>query len=83
MSTLVCIRHCEIDGHRYSHGEEVPPDALPRETVNQWLDRKWLLEYDSSSVRRSLYRLFSAFSGTKEHEDLSKEERLTLFASTS
>jgi hypothetical protein len=78
MTTLVVIGTHDIAGVRYHHGEELPPDLLPRETVDQWLDRKWLAEYDSA-YRRSLYRLFAPFSGCEEQEQLTKEE-LTAYA---
>lgn len=73
MTTLILIGTHDIDGRRYNHGEELPPDLLPRETVDQWLDRKWLVEYDTA-YRRSIYRLFAPFSGAKESEPLTPEE---------
>lgn len=73
MTTLIFIGTHDISGKRYQHGEELPPDLLPRETIDQWLDRKWLAEY-YTTYRRSLYRLFAPFSGCKESEPLAQEE---------
>jgi hypothetical protein len=73
MTTLVVIRHLQIDDHAYSHGAELPPDLLPREVVDFHLDRRQLAEYDIAD-RRSLYRLLHAFSGAKEQEQLSRAE---------
>jgi hypothetical protein len=70
---LVFIRAHQIDGHQFFHGDELPPGLLPPETINQWLDNKWLAEHDASE-RRGLYRLFSPFSGCKEQEQFAKEE---------
>jgi hypothetical protein len=72
-TTLVVLGTRNIDGRRYEHGEELPPDLLTRETVDQWLDRKWLAEY-YTSYRRSVYQLFAPFSGCKESESLTKAE---------
>jgi hypothetical protein len=54
--------------------KELPPGLIPREVVDHWLDQHWLAEYDSSE-RRSLFRLFAPFSGCKEQEQLSTEEK--------
>ena len=74
--TLVFIRHHEVNGRLYHHGSELPPGALPQETVNQLLDQGVLCECPE---RRSLYRLFAPFSDTKETEAFTKEE-LTVYA---
>jgi hypothetical protein len=73
MNTLVAVGPHTINGQRYEHGAELPPGLLPRETIDQWLDRKWLCEIHPS-VRRSLYGLFGPFSGCKEQEPLTQEE---------
>jgi hypothetical protein len=73
MTTLVAIRHFEIQGHVFAHGVEVMPGLLTHETANKLLDDGWLKEYNSAE-RRSLYRLFALFSGCKDKEQLSKEE---------
>jgi len=73
MTTLVFLGARKINDRLFHHGDEVPPGLLPPETVNQWLDQKWLAEYDFSE-RRSLYRLFASFSGCKEQEPLTKAE---------
>jgi hypothetical protein len=73
MTTLVLFGAREINGRLFHHGDELPPGLLPREVIDQWLDRKWLLEYDNTE-RRSLCRLFPAFSGCKEQEQLTKAE---------
>ena len=75
-TTLVILGAREINGTLYAHGAELPPDLLPDEAVDWWLDRKWLAEYPE---RRSLYRIFSLFSGAKETERLDREE-LSQFA---
>jgi hypothetical protein len=63
--TLVTIGPREINGTLYCHGDELPPDLLPQETIDRMLDQKLLAEYPQ---RRSLYRLFSMFSGSAERE---------------
>jgi hypothetical protein len=70
--TLVLIGHREINGVQFHHGDELPPNLLPQETVDRWLDVKWLVELDSAE-RRSLYRIFHRFSGVKK-EPLDAEE---------
>jgi hypothetical protein len=73
--TLVLIGHREINGQQFQHGDELPPDLLPPEVVDWWLDHKWLEEYPE---RRSLYRIFSVFSGAKEQEQLDDGEMTAL-----
>ncbi len=75
-TTLVILGPREINGTFYAHGDELPPGLLPDEAIDWWLDRKWLAEYPE---RRSLYRIFSLFSGAKEREQLDAEE-LSQFA---
>ena len=77
MITLVAIRHLEIDGHVFSHGAEIVPGLLAKETVDRLIDEKRVKEYDNRD-RRSLYRLFSCFSGVSEKEQLEKDELDTL-----
>jgi hypothetical protein len=74
MTTLVFIRHGQVGSRHFQHGDELPPNLLPRETVDQWLDEKWLAELDSSD-RRSLYRLLHRFSGCNEREQLNRQEK--------
>ena len=69
--TLVFIRHGEIGNRHFQHGEELPPELLPPEVVDHWLDEGWLKAYDE---RRSLYRLLHRFSGAKEEEHLTTAE---------
>ena len=71
--TLIFIRHHEIDGRVFSHNSELEPDLLSQETVNKLIDAGVLKEYDRRD-RRSLYRLFPAFSGAKEKEQLDNDE---------
>jgi len=78
MKTIIFNGHAEVGGRTFHHGDELPPGLLPPEVVDQWLDQRKLTEYDSSE-RRSLFRLFPAFSGCKEQEELTREE-LTAFA---
>jgi hypothetical protein len=73
MKTIAFKGHHEINGHLYHHGEELPPGVLSQEVVNQWIDKGRLIEYDSAE-RRSLYQLFSTFSGAKEQEQLTRQE---------
>ncbi len=77
MKTLVLLGHHEIGGQQFHHGDELPPNTLPAETVDSWIDRKWLMELDSVE-RRSLFRLFAPFSRSKETEELTEEEKAEL-----
>jgi hypothetical protein len=72
--TLVVIRHAEIGGCHFHHGDELPVGLLSPEAIDLHLDRKQLVEYDSAD-RRSLYRLLHYFSGCTEQEQLTKEEK--------
>ena len=69
--TLILIHHHLIDGVQYLHGDELPPGILTQHEINKWLDAGKLKE---NRERRSLYRLFSAFSGSEEKESLDKDE---------
>ena len=71
--TLVVIHSLQIGARQFRHGEELEPNLLPPEEVDSLVDRKQLIEYDSSE-RRSLYRLLHRFSGCSETERLSNEE---------
>ena len=73
--TLVAIHHREIGDRHFRHGEEIEPGLLDGELRDWWLDHKWCIDVPE---RRSLYRLFVHFSGSKEREPLSKNE-LALF----
>lgn len=73
MKTLVVIHSLQVGDQQFRHGEELPPDLLPREAIDLHLDRKQLAEYDASE-RRSLYRLLHYFSGCSEVERLSNQE---------
>jgi hypothetical protein len=68
--TLVFIRHTEIGGRLYHHGEELVPGSLEDAAIDKMLDQKILVEIPQ---RRSLYRVFAPFSGAKEHEPLDAE----------
>ena len=74
--TLVVIRHLEIGDHVFQHGAEIVPGLLAKEVVDKLLDQGVLREYPE---RRSLHRLFAAFSDCKNREQLTKAE-LTEFA---
>jgi hypothetical protein len=50
-------------------GDELPPNLLSREIIDQSLDEGWLREIDATE-RPSLYRLFPSFSGVAEQEQL-------------
>jgi hypothetical protein len=75
-ATLIVIRHLEIDGRTFTHGAELPPNLLTDEQVDKLLDQGRLAECPE---RRSLYRLFPAFSGAKDQEFLTDAE-LTAYA---
>jgi hypothetical protein len=73
--TLVFIKAHYIDGslvHRV--GDECPPNTFSTEVINQALDERHLVECPE---RRSLFRLLHRFSGSKEQEKLSEQERKT------
>ena len=74
--TLVLVRHLEIGGRAFTHGSELPRDLLTEDEVGKLLDSGRLAEYPE---RRSLFRLFSVFSGAKEKEPLDRHE-LTAYA---
>ena len=71
--TLVAFRHLEIGGHVFAHGAEIIPGLLTKEAADKLIDADQLREYDSRD-RRSLYRIFSPFSGCAERELLDKAE---------
>jgi hypothetical protein len=68
--TLVAIGPQQIGDHQFHHGDEVPPDLLSQETIDNMIDQKTLAEYPQ---RRSLFALFAPFSGAKEREPLDAE----------
>ena len=72
--TLVAMRHLEIEGRVFHHGAEIMPSLISRATLAKLIDQGRVREYDSRD-RRSLYRLFSRFSGCEETELLSDVER--------
>jgi len=68
--TLVFIGSRQVADHQFQHGDEVPPDLLSQEQIDQMLDQKVLAEIPQ---RRPLYRIFAPFSGAKEREPLDAE----------
>jgi hypothetical protein len=70
--TLVFIRHHEIDGRIFIHGSELQPDLLAQDVIDKLIDKGVLREYPE---RRSLYRPLHIFSGCKEREPLTQQER--------
>ena len=74
MTTLVIIGTQTINGVRYEHGSELPPNLLAREVIDQMLDNRQLSEYHSAT-RRSLYRIFAPLGDCAESEQLSQDER--------
>jgi len=78
MKTIVAVGHRQFGDRQFHHGEEIPPGLLPQEVTDWHIDRKELQELDSAE-RRSLYRLFHAFSDCGETEPLTPEE-LTAYA---
>jgi len=77
MKTLIVIGHLQVDARQFSHGEELPPDLLARESIDIYLDRKQLVEHDANE-RRSVYRLLHHFSGCSETERLTTDEAAAL-----
>jgi hypothetical protein len=77
MKTLVARGTHEFAGQAYQHGTEIPGDALPAEVVAQWIDKRWCDELDAAE-RRSLHRLFPAFSGSTDTEPLDELRRFTI-----
>jgi len=75
MTTIIFIRHAQIGTQRFEFGQECPPNSLPREVIDRWLDSKRLAELED---RRSLYRLLHRFSGAAEQEQLTQQEKATL-----
>jgi hypothetical protein len=75
-STLIAIRHLEIEGHVFAHGTEIMLGLLAKDAIDRLIDQGSVREYDSKD-RRSLYRLLAPFSGAKEREPLDAE--LTAF----
>jgi hypothetical protein len=76
--TLIAIGHLEIiGGHVFAHGTEIMPGLAPKDAIERLIDQGSVREYDSRN-RRSLYRIFSKFSGCEEHEPL--DEELTPYA---
>jgi hypothetical protein len=72
-TTLVFVRYGQVGKQRFDFGEELPPNLIPREVIDRWLDSKFLIELDSRE-RVSLYRVFSPLSGCTEREPLTREE---------
>ena len=67
--TLIFVRHTEINGRAYRHGDELPSDLLSQETIARLIDQGRIKE----QPRRSLYRLLHHFSGCSETEPLDDE----------
>ena len=76
MHTLVVLYSLQVGDQLFRHGEELPPDLLPREAIDLHLDRRQLMELGSTE-RRSLYRVLPHFSGCSvtTTERLSAEEQ--------
>jgi hypothetical protein len=68
--TLIAIHHFEIDGHVFHHGVEIIPGLIDDKTLDKLLDQGRVRETE----RRSLYRLFPAFSGATEKQSLDDDE---------
>jgi hypothetical protein len=73
--TLVATHHLEIEGRVLHHGAEIMPGLISRATLAKLIDQGRVREYDSRD-RRSLYRLFSRFSGCEDTEPVSNVERM-------
>ena len=75
--TLIFIRAHYVNGRlAYRIGDEMPPGLFSQDVINRALDEGWLAQCDAD-VRRSLYQLFPRFSGSKEQEQLTKENETT------
>jgi hypothetical protein len=72
MKTLIVNGPREFNSRLFQHGDELPPGFLTPEQVGREVDQRRIVEYDASE-RRSLYRLFPAFSGCAEREQLTDE----------
>jgi hypothetical protein len=73
--TLIFVRHHSIGGRLFRHGTELEPDTLSAEQIDRLLDEHILSD---RTQRRSLYRLLHNFSGCKESQPLTNEERNNL-----
>ena len=73
MKTLVALGHRTFQDRQFVHGDEIPLDLLSVEQIDWEIDHRGIVEYDSAE-RRSLYRLFAPFSGSKEKAELSSDE---------
>jgi len=73
MKTLIVIGHPALNGVQYHHGDEIPPDALKGELLDFWADHGLVKEEDTES-RRSVYRLFHAFSECSQSEQFTAME---------
>jgi hypothetical protein len=69
--TLIAIHHFEVDGRAFSHGAEIEPGLIDEKKLDRLLDQGRVRECPE---RRSLYRIFSVFSGCKETEPLDADE---------
>jgi hypothetical protein len=69
--TLVIIGPRMIGERQLHHGDELPDGLLSQEQVDKMLDEKLLAEIPE---RRSLYKIFAAFSGVKQKQQLDAEE---------
>ena len=72
-TTLVCVGVREVNGQRFEHGAELPKDLLSQDAVSKLIDLGWLSEHDAAE-RRSLYKIFSMFSGCDETEPFTPKE---------
>ena len=73
--TLIFLRGHYTDGSLVHHvGDEVPPGLFSRETINRAIDEGFLGECDSSE-RRSIWRLLHRFSGCKEKQEPTPQEK--------
>ena len=68
--TLIAIHHLEIEGRVFHHGAEIMPGLFAQETLAKLLDQGRVRETE----QRSLYKIFSVFSGCQESESLTPEE---------
>jgi hypothetical protein len=73
VKTIVALGHRTFQDRQFVHGAEIDPDLLSVEQIDLEVDHKGVVEYDAAE-RRSLYRIFSVFSGCSESENLSNDE---------
>jgi hypothetical protein len=73
--TLIFVRSYNLGDRLFRTGDELPPNVLEQSDIDKLIDQRRLAERKD---RRSLFRLFSKFSGCAQREQLTQEELDTL-----